>query len=114
MVEMDLKKEWPKMQAELVRIGREAQKLAKEGERELRYFTQQSKLQVDKGALALKKEHLFYLVGKQYVKDGASAVPGATLKELLEQLVKLEDEEARVAQQLKVTAEKAKAERKKG
>lgn len=101
------------MQKELERIGTEAQKMAQEGERELKYFIHQSKLQIDKGTIALKKEHIFYLIGKQYVKDGAPAVPGAELKDLLDRLIKLEEKEQGVATEIKSTAEKAKAERKK-
>ena len=65
----DFKKEWEKTRNQLVKFSKEATKVAQKGEKELIAFSRKSKLHVDSTAISLKKEHLYYLVGKEYIKS---------------------------------------------
>ncbi|MCD4727272.1 MAG: hypothetical protein K8R46_06400 [Pirellulales bacterium] len=88
----DMKKEWPKIKKELVRVSREALELAKKGEEELIKITQKGKLHVDTTELNLKKEHLFLRHGKEFVKDKTEGPQTPKMKQHLKSLDKLEKE----------------------
>lgn len=86
----DLKKEWPKIKKELVRISREAIKLAKKGEKELIKISYRGKLQIDSTALNLKREHIFHLIGKEYVKSDCPEIQTPKLKKLVLEVKKID------------------------
>ena len=62
----NFKSEWEKTRNQLVKFSKEAAKVAKKGEAELIKFSRQSKLHVDVTAMSLKREKLYYLIGKEY------------------------------------------------
>jgi len=65
----DFKKEWEKTKIQLTKFGKEAARVAKKGEKELMKFSRQSKLHVDATAVSLKKEKLYYMIGKEYMQS---------------------------------------------
>jgi hypothetical protein len=67
--------------------------MAKKGEKELIKFSRKSKLHVDSTAINLKKEHLYYLIGKEYSSQGASQQPTAKLTKLIAELKKADKEQ---------------------
>lgn len=89
----DFKKEWEKTRAQLNKFSKEAVKMAKQGEKELIEFSRKSKLHVDSTALSLKKEHLYYLIGKEYANAQAPAEPTAKLTKLLADLKKADHQQ---------------------
>jgi len=64
----DFDKELNKIKKQLVVFSKEAAVLAKKGEKELFKFSKKSKLHIDESTAKLKREHLLYLIGKEYVK----------------------------------------------
>jgi len=76
----DFKKEWEKTRSQLVKFSKEAAKVAKKGEVELIKFSRRSKLHVDATANSLRKEKLYYLIGKEYANapDPLQATPKLT------------------------------------
>jgi len=85
----DFKKEWEKTRNQLEKFSKEAVKVAKKGEIELIKFSRQSKLHVDATAISLKREKLYYMIGKEYahVKDSDNATP--KLGKLITELEKI-------------------------
>ncbi|MCK5579945.1 MAG: hypothetical protein KAJ18_01580 [Candidatus Omnitrophica bacterium] len=88
----DIKKEWPKIKKQLAAVSKEALDLLKKGEKELVRVSHQGKLHMDATALNLKKEHLFHLIGKEYVKAGVPAEPNQKLKKFIQDEEKIEKE----------------------
>src|SRR6185503_9937855 len=89
--QFDLKKEWEKTKIQLQRFSQEAAVFAKKGEQELVEFSRKGKLHLDSTALVLKIEHLYYLIGKEYVKNSRSAQPASgQLDKLIKEITKLE------------------------
>ena len=86
----DFKKEWPKIKKELVQISKEAIKLAKKGEKELIKISHKGKMQIDSTALNLKKEHLYHLIGKEYVRNNCPSTQSAKIKKLIHEVKKLD------------------------
>jgi len=66
-VQIDFKKEWPRLKKELARVSKEALVLAKKGEKHLVALSKQGKKQMDITTLTLRREHLYHLIGKEYV-----------------------------------------------
>jgi len=60
----DFKGEWEKTRVQLAKFSKEAAKVAKRGEEELIKFSRQGKLHVDSTAMSLRREKLYYLIGK--------------------------------------------------
>jgi len=88
----DLKKEWPRLKKELVRVSQEAMNLAKKGEKEIVKISKKGKLHVDVTALTVKKEQLFHLIGKEYVKGKCPPAQTPKIKKLVSELNKLNRE----------------------
>lgn len=88
----DFKQEWPKLKAELVRVGKEAMALAREGEKEVLRVSHKGKLHIDVAALRLKQEHLYKLIGKEYIKARCPKAPTPALKKLAGEWGKIEKE----------------------
>lgn len=97
----DFKKEWERTREQLVKFSNEAMKMAKKGEKELVEFSRKSKLHVDTTAISLKKEHLYYLIGKEYVSEKSSGQASAKLTKLLSELNKAEKEQQALKQKIK-------------
>lgn len=82
----DFQKEWPKIKGQLKKMSTDALVLAKRGEKEFREFSKQGKFYLDSTALNLKKEHLYYLIGKEYVNAKCPGIHSAQMRKLLEEL----------------------------
>jgi hypothetical protein len=100
----DFKKEWPKIKKKLMEVSQEAVVLAKKGEVELIKFSQKSKLHVDAAALNLKKEKLFYQIGKEYVRLKCPGEKTGKLKSLVDELDAVSLEEKALKRKIKASA----------
>ncbi len=78
----DFKEEWEKTKKQLSGISKGTMKLANKG-----------KLHMDVAALNLKKEHLYHLIGKEYVSLTNPIVPSEKLNEYLREFRKVEKEQ---------------------
>ena len=65
--QFDFKKEWEKTKKQLLEFSKEATKMAKKGEEELVKFSKKSMDHIDATAANLKKEKLYYRIGKEYI-----------------------------------------------
>lgn len=110
--QFDIKKEWPKIREQLISVSQEALTLAKKGEGELVKFSQQSRLHIDSTALNLKKEHLFHLIGKEYVKAKTPGPQTPKLKKLLAEFDALEKHQRSLKRQFKAAGAGKKTARK--
>ena|SRR3989338_1973583 len=99
--ERDFKKDWEKARQQLNQFSKEALVLAKKGEKEFIKFSHRGKLHLDSTAIDLKREQLYYLIGKEYVKAKAPAQPTATLTKLFDELEKIDQEQKAVRNELK-------------
>ena len=97
----DFKKEWPRIKKELTKVSQEALALAKKGEKELVRVSHLGRLHVDSTAVRLKKEHLYHLIGKEYVRARCPGTKTPRLKELVEELRALEQDSRKLARQMK-------------
>ena len=86
-------KEWPKIKRELLRVSQEAMTLAKKGEVQLRHISHQGKLQFDVAALALKKEHLFFQIGQEFIKSEYPGPHSPQIRRLLNEFHKIEKQQ---------------------
>lgn len=80
----DFKKEWERIRKELVRVSKEAVVLAKKGEEEIVKISKKGKIHLDKGALMMNKEKLYYLIGKEYVNAKFPSQITPNLRKLIE------------------------------
>ncbi|HPB68131.1 MAG TPA: hypothetical protein PLT76_06320 [Candidatus Omnitrophota bacterium] len=97
----DFKKEWPKIKKELKRVSEEALKIAKRGEEEVVKFSRVGKIHIDSAALKLKQEHLFHLLGKEYMKAKFPGPHSPKMKKLIVEYHKLEKDLGQLQQNLK-------------
>lgn len=99
----DFKKEWEKARGQISRFGKEAVEFGKRWEKELVKFSHQSKLQLDAAAAGLKKERLYYLIGKEYAQGKKSNAQGPSqqLQNLLQELSVVEAEEKALKRRMK-------------
>lgn len=100
----DFKKEWEKTKKQLIKFGKEATEIAQKGEKEIVEFSRKSKIQIDSTALQLKKEKLYYLIGKEYVKSKDSETPSTKLNKLVADLKKAEKSQNSLKSKLKKSA----------
>jgi len=98
----DFKKEWEKTRDQLAKFSKEAVEVAKKGEKELVEFSRRSKLHVDATSISLKKEHLYYLIGKEYAGTQGAEKPTAKLTKLLKELDKADKEQRVLKRKLKL------------
>ena len=82
----DYSKEWPKIKKQLLGYSKEAVKLAQKGEKEILRLSHLGKIHFDATALSLKQEQLYYLIGKEYVKNKCPGTKGAKLTKLINEL----------------------------
>ncbi|MGE0269136.1 MAG: hypothetical protein AB7S78_11860 [Candidatus Omnitrophota bacterium] len=97
----DVKTEWEKTKEQLIKFGKEASELVKKGEIELVKITKQSKIQLDATTAGLKKEKLYYQIGKEFVKLRNPASPSPLLKKLLEEYKGIDQEQKSLQTKLK-------------
>lgn len=102
----DFKKEWPKIKKRLLDMSQEAKVLAKKGEEELVKFSKKSKLQIDATSLNLKKEKLFYQIGREYARYQKSGKKTAKMIKFLEELAAVEKQERVLKRKMKAPAKK--------
>ncbi len=67
IVEKNIEKMWPEVKDKLYKIGKDALELAKYGERKVIKLSKKSKLQFELVTLQLKREHLYYKLGKETI-----------------------------------------------
>lgn len=97
----DVKTEWEKTKEQLVKFGKEASELVKKGEVELVKLTKQSKIHLDATTASLKKEKLYYYIGKEYVKLKDPSSPSPILKQLLDEYKSVDQEQKSLQTKLK-------------
>lgn len=102
----NFKKEWPKIKKKLLDMSQEAKILAKKGEEELIKFSEKSKLHIDVTSLNLKREKLFYQIGKEYVKAKYPGTKTAKLKKLVDDLEKVKKDEQALKRKIKLAEKK--------
>ena len=90
MKEYNFRKEWPKIKRQLVKVSQDALTLAKKGEKEIVRLSQVGKVHVDATALNLKLEHLYHLIGKEYVTAECPPAPTPKLKGWVEECLKID------------------------
>ena len=103
----DFKKEWEKTKKQMVKFSKEAAVVAKKGEEELIKFSHQSKLHIDATAASLKKERLYYLIGKEYVGAMKSGKQTAKLKKLLDEVETVDKEQNNLQGKMKSSKKKS-------
>jgi len=96
----DFKKEWEKTRNQLAKFSKEAVKMAKKGEKELVEFSRKSKIHVGTTAISLKKEKLYYLIGKEYAHTGDPEKVTPKLKKLVEELNKADKKQLALKRRL--------------
>ena len=96
----DLKKEWGKAKKQIAELSQTVSDLAKKGEKEVLDFSQRSMLQIDSTALGLKMEHLYYLIGKEYVQSLRTNRESVKLRELIEKVAGLEAGQKKLLKQM--------------
>jgi len=97
----DLKKEWPKIKKKLKEMSKEAAVLARKGEDELIKLSKKSKLHLDAATVALRKEKLFYEIGKEYVRAKCPAQKTAKIQKMVDELDHWEKEERALKRKIK-------------
>src|SRR5437867_11181099 len=85
-LQQDLKKNWPKAKKQIEKLGKEALIVAEKGKKELIRFSHESKIRLDITSLELKKERLFYLIGKEFVKEHCPGNNSETLAKFIQEL----------------------------
>ncbi len=99
--EHDFSKDWEKAKKQLNQLSKEAVVLAKKGEQEFMKFSHRGKLHLESTSIDLKREQLYYLIGKEYVKANAPAQPTEAITKLLGELEKINKEQKTVRAELK-------------
>jgi len=96
----EFKTDWEKTKKQLKRFTEEAAKLTKQGEKELIKFSKISKLHFDSTAIALKKEKLYYLIGKEYVSSKAPS-KSENLKKLIDEVKAIEKDQKNIKNKIR-------------
>ena len=104
----DFKKEWEKTRSQLAKFSKEAMIVAKKGEQELVKFSRKSKLHVDATAFSLRKEKLYYLIGKEYASAKEPEKSTPKLKKLVAELNKVNKDQQALQRKLKKPSTKSK------
>ena len=103
----DFKKEWPKIKKQLLDFSQQALHMAQKGEKEVVRLSQRGKLHLNSTALTLKKEHLYHLIGQEYIRAKCPSAPTAKLKQLVDEFNKIEKDHKALERQIKTgTGEK--------
>src|SRR3989338_1713925 len=99
--EHDFKKDWEKARQQLNQFSKDALVLAKKGEKEFIKFSHRGKLRLDSTAIDLKREQLYYLIGKEYVKAQTPAQPTSAMTKWLEELERIDKQQKEGRNELK-------------
>jgi len=99
----DFKKEWMKTREQLSKLSKEAFAVVKKGEKELVELSRKGKIHVDTTALTLKKEHLYYMIGKEYATIQGTDKSTAKLTKLVSELKKANSQQLVLKRRLKIT-----------
>ena len=91
--QFDLKKEWANIKKQITKFSNDVSKVIKKGEEEILRFSKSSKRHIDSTTLSLKKEHLYYLIGKEYVSIKKPGQKTAKLKKLIVDFKKIETQQ---------------------
>jgi hypothetical protein len=97
----DFKEEWPKIKQQLLDFSQQAVQMAKKGEKEFVRLSRRGKIHLDATALRLKQEHLYHLIGQEYVRAKCPAAPTAKLKQLIAEVNQIEKEQKTLGRQIK-------------
>ena len=89
-MQYDFRNDWPKIKKQLMEFSQEALTLAKEGEKKLVKYSRTGKLHIDSTALALKREHLCHLIGKEYINAKCPGPRTPELDKLIRELAGVE------------------------
>src|SRR5262245_51833993 len=95
-------KEWPKIKKQLLDFSQQAVQMAKKGEKEFVRLSHRGKLHINSTALTLKKEHLYHLIGQEYVRAKCPAAPTPKLKQLVGEFEKIDKEQRGLERQIKI------------
>lgn len=101
MENKDFFKDWPKVKDELKKVSQEAMEVAKKGEAKLRLLSQKGKMRVDITALTLKKEHLFFRIGQEYVRTKCPGPHSPKLAQLIDDIRKIDKDIKKLENSLK-------------
>ena len=101
--QMDFHKEWEKAKKALTVFSQQALKVGKEWEKDVERFSKQSLLHIDQTAASLKKEHLFYLIGKEYIRTRNTSKGSAKLRGLLNEFKNLDKKQRLISRHLQDT-----------
>jgi len=102
----DFKKEWEKTRVQLSKFSKEAMKVAKKGEKELIEFSRRSKLHIDSTAINLRKEQLYYLIGKEFALAKGPEKTTPKLSKLLTELNKAEKKQSELSRKIQTKKKK--------
>ena len=97
----NFKKEWPKIKKQLLEFSQQAVQMAKKGEKEFIRLSHRGKIHLDSTALSLKKEHLYHLIGHEYVRAKCPSAPTPKLKELVGEMNQIERDLKNLERQIK-------------
>ena len=100
MEKKDFEKEWPKIKKQLMSFSQQAMQMAKKGEKEFVRLSQRGKLHLDSTALNLKKEHLYHLIGQEYIRAQCPVKPNAKLQQLIDEVANIEKEQKILKRQI--------------
>jgi len=92
----NFQKDWETIRKKLVDFSEDALKLAHKGEKEIVRLSAEGKKALDSATLSMKKEQLFYLVGKEYIKAKCPGQPNARISKLLEEFNTLEKKQRKL------------------
>lgn len=106
MSDYDFKQEWPKIKKQLGKLSQEAIQIAKKGEDQLLKLSHKGKMHVDSAALALKKEHLYHLVGKAYVQNQCGCPKSTKMQKLIAEVQQIERDIKSIRKRIKSRAAK--------
>ena len=97
----DLKNDWPKIKKQLLDVSQQAMELVKKGEEEVVKLTKKGKLQVDLASCSLKREQLYYQIGKEFVKAKYPGSHTEKMNTLISELTAVEKEEKALHKRIK-------------
>lgn len=95
------KSKWEKAKVHFSKMSKSAETFAKRNEGALQKISNLGKLHLESSALNFKKEHLYHLIGKEYVNLTKPGVPSLKLKELMMEFRKIKQQEKEIKQKLR-------------
>lgn len=99
------KKDLEKIQKSLQQIKMDLVKIAQKGEKELKKVSRKGLLQIDSATLNFKKEHLYFLIGKEYAALKNPPMLTSKLQDLFKELNQLNLDHKEISRKIKVVDE---------